>query len=202
MNNQPGALATPWLRKGASFVGKNAASSIVASVAFSVAFMIFNDYIFPPPNLSGRWKFTVIYEETSVPRFQDMQVTYQALLIQEGLHLTGSGEKMSAVSPTIQLETYEAAQRGNVELSGNIRRNYFSPDQLVMHYKEAGAKRESSTLHELEYFDPEAMCGCFVTTIANTRGTVWWRRVGDSNGLAEPVQRIDICGHVSCSNTP
>ena len=201
MNDEPSTSGANWIRKAVGFIGKHAAASIVASVAFSVAFMIFNDYIFPPPNLSGRWKFTVIYEDTAASKFQDMQVTYQALLIQEGLHLTGSGEKMSAVSPTIAQEEYPSADRANVELSGNIRRNYFSPDELIIHYKEAGARRESSTLHELKYFDPQAMCGCFVTTIASTRGTVWWRRVEDRIGLAAPVSKMDVCGAVQCTGT-
>ena len=59
---------------------------------------------------------------------------------------------MSAASPTIPFEEYEAQKRINIDLEGTIRRNYFSPDELVIHYKEEGATRASSTLHELLRF--------------------------------------------------
>jgi hypothetical protein len=200
-NNESFLIPVSRLRKLVGFLGKEVATAMVTTVALSIGFLMFNDYIAPPPNLAGRWKFTVTYQDTSSRKFKDMQVTYQALLIQEGLQLKGTGEKMSAASPTIAFEEYEAQKRINIDLEGTIRRNYFSPDELVIHYKEEGATRASSTLHELEHFDPREMCGCFISTIANTTGPVWWTRVEGRDGLSEPVEMPRSCSSESFSST-
>ena len=103
------------------FVGTQSAQSIVGTLSLAVGFMLFNDYVAPPPDLSGRWKFTINYDETELTRFKNMQVTYQALVVQEDLTLSGLGEKMSAVSPTITRENYQPKDRVNVEMSGYIK---------------------------------------------------------------------------------
>jgi hypothetical protein len=187
------------LRSATTYLGSQAMSAIVTTVTLSVAFLIFNDYIAPPPNLAGRWKFTVNYEDTASNLFQDMQVTYQALVIQEDLILKGTGEKMSAVSPTIPIEKYAAKNRIHIGLEGTIRRKYLSPDELVIHYTERGHERASSTIHELKHFDHETMCGCFLSTIANTRGSVWWVRVHDREGLSDPVTKPRSCRDLDCT---
>ena len=149
MNDEPSTSNEKWIRKAFGFIGKHAAASIVASVAFSVAFMIFNDYIFPPPSLSGRWKFTVIYEDTR-SQVSGHAGDLSGLLIQEGLHLTGSGRR------SLRGEPYDWSGRvfrrgpGQRSVVRQHRRNYFSPDELIIHYKEAGARRQESTLHETQ----------------------------------------------------
>ena len=159
--------------------------------------MVFNDYVAPAPDLAGRWKFTVVYEDTALDRFEGLKVTYQALLVQEGLDLSGTGEKLSDRG-SVEPVDYDSARRANIEVMGTIARSYFSPDALVIHYREAGRRRESSTLHQLEYFDAETMCGCFQSTIADTRGSVWWERVANRDGLYEPVDRPGVCRDVDC----
>ena len=85
----------PWLWRQASSLGGQVVGALVTTVSLSVGYMIFNDYVAPPPDLSGNWKFTVVYEDTALGKFKDLQVTYQVLLIQEGLNLSGHGEKLS-----------------------------------------------------------------------------------------------------------
>jgi len=147
------------IRKPLATIGEQIIGAAVTTAVLSVGFMVFNDYIAPPPNLAGRWKFTVVYEDTAYRPFQDLNVTYQALLIQEGLDLSGTGEKLSDHGPQGDSVEYSNDRRTNIQLVGNITRNYFSPDALVLHYMEAGRLRESSTLHQLEYFDAQTMCG-------------------------------------------
>ena len=68
----------------------------------------------------------------------------------------------------------------------------------MIHYNEVGRRRESSTLHQLVYFDAETMCGCFQSTIADTFGAVWWERVKDRDDFYEPVARPAMCGSMNC----
>jgi hypothetical protein len=187
------------LRKVTGFLGSQSASAIVTTATLSVAFLIFNDYIAPPPDLAGRWKFTITYEDTNQSSFKDMQVTYQALLIQEGLTLNGTGEKVSdKVATADEVKEYSDSARVHIDLEGTVRRKYFSPDELVIHYKEDGKLRPSSTLHDLKHFDHETMCGCFASTIADTTGTVWWARVEKDVMVTNPVERPKNCSEVVC----
>ena len=187
----------PSLLEAFRFLGKQTVTAFVTTVTLSLAFMIFNDYIAPPPDLAGRWMFTVTYQDTSLKRYEGMQVTYQALLIQEDLSLRGTGEKVSE-GGAVPFKRHPAKSRVNIELEGTINRHYFSPDELVIRYNEEGG-RKSSTLHQLKHFDPNVMCGCFITTIADTDGTVWWRRVAKREDLAtaQPVEKPSEC-KISC----
>ena len=177
-------------------LGSQVVGATVTTMVLSIGYMVFNDYIAPAPDLGGRWKFTVVYEDTALARFEGLKVTYQALLVQEGLDLSGTGEKLSDRGPEGEQVEYDSNRRTNIEIMGNVTRNFFSPDALVIHYREAGRRRESSTLHQLEYFDSETMCGYFQPTIADTVGSVWWERVDDREGLYKPLDRPSECEDV------
>ena len=178
-------------------IGNQIIGAVVTTVTLSLGFMIFNDYIAPPPNLAGRWKFTVLYEETDLKRFKDLKVNYQALLIQEGLELSGTGEKLSEQERGKELKKHNGKPVEIIAV-GNITRNYFSRDALVIHYVEKGTQRVSSTLHQLVYFDEQTMCGCYQSTIANTVGSVWWQRVYNGKNLHRSVERPAACSDVDC----
>ena len=187
------------LRKKLAALGGQVVGAFVTTAALSVGFMLFNDYLAPPPNLSGRWKLTLTYLDTDYKPFKDLQVTYQALLIQEGLTLQGTGEKMSDRGPDIESRNYTGAARATLQIGGDVTRNYFSRDRLSIHYQEAGSERPSSTLHELVHFDSTVMCGCFISTIANSTGSVWWKRVDSLKNISEPVAKPAACAGLRCS---
>ena len=168
-----------WFRRKISVLGGEVFRALVTTVSLSIGFMFFNDRIAPPPDLSGRWTFTVTYERTDLRRFENLEVTFQALLIQEGLRLSGTGEKVSERSPGKDQINYTGKDRKNIQIVGSIKRNYFSDDELVLHYTEEGEHRESSTVHRLVLLGQETMRGRFWSTIANTSGSVGWQ-YGDS----------------------
>ena len=195
--NEPHRRIAHWMRlrmpRSLPAIGREIFGAAITTVTLSIGFMVFNDYIAPPPDLAGRWKFTVVYEDTAYEPFRGLKVTYQALLIQEGLELVGTGEKLSDLEPQGSRVEYTNDKRTNIEVTGNITRNYFSPDTLVIHYNEEGRRRESSTLHQLVYFDEQTMCGCFESTIADTFGSVWWERIEDRDSFYAPVSRPAVC---------
>ena len=80
--------------------------------------MVFNDFIAPVPDLTGRWKFTIYYENTANTKFQGLAVTYQVLMIQDGFNLSGHGEKISERGPTQKALDYVGAQRTSIEVIG------------------------------------------------------------------------------------
>ena len=170
----------------------------MTTVSLSLGYMVFNDFIAPPPDLSGSWKFTMIYEDTAHGEFKDLQVTYQVLLVQDGLTLSGHGEKLSDRSPGGNAEDYTGARRTNIEMLGTVTRNYLSRDTLLLHYSEEGHLRESGTVHRVVQCGEGMLCGCFLSTIADTTGSVWWQPRGGLDRLYEPVERPPKCRDASC----
>ena len=179
----------------ASSIGNYVLEAIVTTVTLSIGFMAFNDFIVPMPDLTGRWKFTVIYKDTANKRFQDLTVTYQVIWVQSGLELSGHGEKLSDRGLKQSHKDYHGDERINIEVTGRITRRYFSQDILVIQYKEAGLRRESSSLQRLVLCGKDGLGGSFMTTIANTSGPVWWQRIANRDaGMYEPVDQLEGCG--------
>ena len=187
-----------WIRRYVSSLGNQVVGALVTTVSLSLGYMIFNDYVAPPPDFSGSWKFTVVYEDTARSSFKDLEVTYQVLLVQEGLSLSGHGEKLSDRGPGQDPVDYAGDRRTNIAVRGTITRNYLSRDTLVLHYNEEGRRRDSSTVHRVAQCGAGVLCGCFRSTIADTTGSVWWRRRGELSGLYEPVKRPDHCRGSEC----
>lgn len=196
------AAARPWIRRQAASLGGHVARAFVTTVALSVGFMIFNDYVAPPPDFSGNWKFTVVYKDTSLDKFRDLQVTYRVLLIQEGMSLSGHGEKLSDRSPTQDAVDYTGDRRTHIRIGGSVTRNFFSSDALLIHYSEKGRRRDSATIHRLAQCGAAALCGCFQSTIADTTGPVWWQRLGGRDRMYEPVAQPDDCPGGNCRAAP
>lgn len=176
-----------WLLEAIVTLGYPIVEAIVTAVVLSLGFMLFNDYIAPPPDLSGRWKFTITYKDTAYARYQGLQVTYQVLLLQEGLKLSGSGEKISEDGPTQEPRTYTGKQRTNIRITGTIKRKYFKHNEVSLHYEEEGP-RKTSTYHQLVYRQ-NAMRGRYWSTIADTFGAVSWKRWDESCQRHEPMVR-------------
>ena len=189
------------LLRNVSSIGSQVVGAVVTTFTLSFGFMIFNDYVAPPPDLTGRWKFTVTYKDTSYAPYKNLKVTYQVLLIQDGLKLSGTGEKLSDRGPKQNAKDYDGAERTNIDVVGSVTRNYFLPETAVLHYSEMGLRRETSTVNRLVQCGPETMCGCFQTTIADTSGPVWWQRGPRRDNIYEPVEQLESCGHTECSST-
>ena len=182
------------LKDRISSIWNQVVQAIVTTVVLGIGFTIFNDFVAPIPDLTGRWKFTVVYEETADSKFQGLNVTYEMIWIQDGFKLSGHGEKLSDRGPTQNSVDYVGDQRIDIELTGRITRRYFSQDVLVLQYKEFGLKRESSTVQRLTLCSKDALSGCFLTTIANTSGPVWWQRIASRDDMYKPVEPPKDCG--------
>ena len=149
---------------------------VTTSILLAIGGFVLFKVIFRLPDLSGRWKFTVTYEETAYSKFDGLQVTYQVLLIQEDRKLSGTGEKLSDRGLTQESINYIGKDRSKIQIDGNIRRNFFLRYEVVIHYREEGELRESSTTQRLRQCGRDTMSGCFWSTIANTSGPVRWQR--------------------------
>lgn len=182
-----------WLIDKTAYVGGTVLQAFITTLVLSAGYMVFNDFIAPVPDLTGRWKFTIYYENTANTKFQGLAVTYQVLMIQDGFNLSGHGEKISERGPTQKALDYVGAQRTSIEVIGRITRRFFLGDVVVFRYKEAGLRRETSTIQRLVLCSRGALSGCFLTTIADTSGPVRWQPVFSQDGKYEPVERSSSC---------
>ena len=149
--------------------------NILSAVAISIFFFFWSDYIDQVPNLNGTWYFTSTLTETTYSKYRGLKVTYQVNLIQDQLHITGYGEKVSEELNGV-VTNYVGKDRVAIDVTANITHRYFSKDTLAMAYLETGTARKSSTFQRLIRYNDDAMSGTFASTIANSNGSVEWRR--------------------------
>ena len=156
---------------------KSIISSVLTALILSLFALAIIDNIFSPPRLSGLWQFEITYQNTSYSPFQDLRVTYQAVLVQNELRIGGSGDKFSEKLPdSVTPEEYEQGARIPITITGYIERKIFGKDTIFLSIMEEGANRDSSAFHELKQEDGEPLIGTFYTTIANSSGPVAWIR--------------------------
>ena len=106
-----------------SAIGSQIIGAIVTTVTLSFGFMVLNDYVFPPPDIAGRWKITIVHEDIAYRPFPEFKVTYQTLLIQEGLELSGTGEKLSDLGPECLGVDCTGDKRASMQVIGNVTCN-------------------------------------------------------------------------------
>ena len=101
------------------------------------------------------------------------------MLIQQNNLISGHGEK---IQDELNGDVTEYSGKGKIQIkiSGNLKHNFISKDNLTIYYSEEGAARKSSTFHNLIRFSDEKMNGDFSSTIANSSGkTLYARRLED-----------------------
>lgn len=187
-----------WVALGRSLVEQVMGAAVV-TVALSMTALVFNDFILPPPDLNGGWKYTELTEPgaTTNSSFYGLQATYKVLLIQDGLNVSGTGEKVSDKLPGKEAYEFTPDQKKKlgIEVSGYIERKFFSRDVLVLHINNQGAKRLTSTLHQVKHFSETTMSGCFKTTAASASGPARWERIDWRPGKFDnmPLETPDSC---------
>ena len=158
-------------------VVKSATSSVLTAITISILALLVSDHFFAPPRISGLWEFSVVYENTSYGMFKNLKVTYQAALVQSEMKLQGSGDKYSEQFPDATTPTYyDQPDRIPIKINGYIERKFLGQDKIFLYISEKGKKRESSAFHELNQEGDGSMTGTFYTTIANTSGSVVWKK--------------------------
>jgi hypothetical protein len=150
-------------------------SSALGGLLLLYIVYIIGNYIFVNPKINGSWVFEIETKQTDYNPYQDMMLRYTVVLIQEGLQLKGSGEKVFEKNKVKEIE-YIGKDRSIIEVSGIINKNFFSKSNVEIHYKETNEVRESSSIHNVNIQDLNSMSGSFVSTIANQQGKAKWIR--------------------------
>lgn len=150
-------------------------ATVIGGLLLTLLFFLARDKLFPLPSLSGLWTCEATTERTAYKPYEGMVLWYAVLLVQEGNRVSGSGEKIREASVQGKRE-YVGKSRTHIDISGYVTKRYLAPDEIVIHVRESGELRPSSSVHTLEIKRDGTMIGAFVSTIADSIGTVNWKR--------------------------
>jgi hypothetical protein len=165
---------------------KTTIQTIVGTVLIGSFFLVASDYIFPVPNIHGKWKFTTMPTSALSTKHSIMQLTYTIRIFQEGDKFKGIGEKIKAEIPKNNygiaplVENYDGKSRVKIEIEGYIENNYFAQDKIRMIYTEGGSNgkgpRDTVTIQNLFLTNNDELTGYFDSTISDSVGKVIWNK--------------------------
>ena len=149
--------------------------TLLGGIILSLIFFIFSDFVHKPPNISGQWYFVNNTIDTSYSKFKNLNVYYKVMLIQQDSKISGYGEK---IQDELNGKTIEYAGKNKIpiKISGYLKHNFISKDTLMLNISEEGSIRKSSTFIDLIRFSDDEMQGEFASTIADSSGSVLFRR--------------------------
>jgi hypothetical protein len=147
---------------------------VVSGLLLAALIFLAKERWFPLPKIAGMWKFVMTTEESKYKPFLGMELTYEAMLWNEGSRVYGTAEKVHENSST-GVRDYVGSNRTSALVEGAIQKNIFGPDLLILHLVEDGQERASTTIHELTY-KKGFMFGRFKSMVAGQAGPVKWTR--------------------------
>jgi hypothetical protein len=146
--------------------------TVIGGLILSFIYFVLHDYAYKLPEINGAWTFTTSVTDTSYNLYNGLQVTYLVLIWTEGNRIVGTAEKVSEVTADGRLHEYIGDKRVNAKVSGYISKNYLKNDKITIHLEESGRQRLSSSIHELTVVSTNKLNGVFLSTAANTKGSV------------------------------
>ena len=153
----------------------NILSTVIGGLLLALIIFLLKETVFCLPKLNGNWIYETITSKSDYNPYKNMKLQYYVLLWQEGNQIKGTGEKIFEKTENQEIE-YVAKDRARVEVNGFLTKKYFLKKLIIIHLNEKNERRKSSTIHNLTIKNTNEMIGNFVSTIANTQGTVSWIR--------------------------
>lgn len=159
-----------------SEISKNVLGSLISAVVVTAVFSLWNDYIYKRDQLSGFWKVEFETKESSYSPYIGLKTYYDFIIGQHDNTIDGTGEKISEDSVNGIIK-YDADKRTHLTLNGALTYRVFSKNTVDIIYKEEGRKRPSSTILNLVVESNDQLTGTYISTIAESKGTVLLTRM-------------------------
>ena len=168
-----------WANFWANFFG-----TVLGGVFLATILFFLSERFFSLPTISGSWECQETTQECAHPPYAGMIVWYKITLIQNGLQISGSGEKDREVAANGS-RNYKGSDRISIQISGSIEKFYTKPDLIRIHWIENGENRQSSTIHQLKISGNKLqgdLVGNFHKTAGPTIGRSNWKRSAWKSG--------------------
>ncbi len=129
-------------------------------------------------DISGIWIVRTIHIDTNLKRYKDMELEYQIYLIQNGLEIKGSGEKISQkMSFQSSYYEYPRSERVLSKIYGSLEKNFVTKSKINLMIIEKGKLRETRTTFSLRIKRNDLLTGEFYSTAADSHGKVEMRKL-------------------------
>lgn len=148
--------------------------SVLTTLTLGIVYFAYDNWIYPTPDISGKWEFETTVEDTSYQKFQGMKLTYEVFLTQNNEQLSGNGEKFRENLNGV-LKDYVGTERTPISVTGRVEKNFLGKHMVHIQYEMKGKLRDSTAQQKLE-LDGDIMRGRFSSTIARESGAVVWHR--------------------------
>lgn len=181
-------------------------AGFLGGLALTAALFWLAEKVYPISQISGRWYFQTLTENTARNAFRGMHLKYEAIVWQEGAVVRGTTEKIYESSSTGRRQI-EGTNRISGELSGYSDRFVFSPNRVRLHLTEKGQERTSTAFFDLLCERPPfwrrlfgisedrrsaIMHGIFQSTAGSSSGKSIWSR-----NRYDPLFNPDVRDEVS-----
>jgi hypothetical protein len=150
----------------------NVYGTIIGGIALTLILFFCNEILFPIRNLSGEWEISSLTTKTAYIPYNNMRIIFKFHIVQKGLEITGSGEKVKEILANGPSYEYERDKRIIVEIVGTYKRNIFSSNKLYLNLIENGLKRSVRTTYILKAYSSNRFCGTFSSTAADSKGEI------------------------------
>jgi hypothetical protein len=151
---------------------EDSVAGFLGGLALTAALFWLAEKVYPISQISGRWYFQTLTENTARNSFRGMHLKYEAIVWQEGAAVRGTTEKIYESSSTGRRQI-EGTNRISGELSGYSDRFVFSPNRVRLHLTERGQERTTTAFLDL-------LC---------ERPPFWRRLIGLSDGRRSAGRR-------------
>ncbi|MFI4963582.1 MAG: hypothetical protein ACHP6H_06985, partial [Legionellales bacterium] len=135
-----------------------------------------NEFILPKTNITGEWKVNLLIEETSYNKYKGLGIEYKFHILQKGYEIIGTGEKIKDIYPDNKEYSFQRIKRVRINTTGFMDRKYLDKTKLYFNILEDGRIRPTSATFTLILIDENNMSGTFVSTSADSKGTVKFTR--------------------------
>ena len=155
-------------------ISKKILLSVLTTLTLGIIYFVYDNWIYPTPDISGKWEFETTVEDTSYSRYQGLKLTYEVFLTQNNEQISGKGEKFREnLGGTIK--DYVGTQRIPITLTGKVEKKFLGKHIVHIQYEMKGQIRNSTAQQKLE-LEGDKMQGRFSSTIARESGAVVWHR--------------------------
>lgn len=148
--------------------------SVLTTLTLAAIYFIGENWVFPTPDLSGKWVFVTTVEDSSYTPYIGMKLSYEVFIQQRNDQLEGTGEKFMEDLNGVEKE-YVGTKRIKLRLKGRVEKKFFGKDVVRIQYEMKGLSRDTTAQHQLT-LDGDIMEGRFSSTIAKEIGSVVWQR--------------------------
>ena len=150
-------------------------SNIIGGIVLAVIIYLLGDIIFKISNINGCWYFRTTTNKSTLNSYNKMVLTYKVLIWMAGKNIHGTGEKIKEKTIGNDEINYVGPVRTQIIISGYLTKRYLLKDKIIIHIKEKGTVRDSSSIQTLT-FKKNNLIGKFISTAADSEGDVIWSK--------------------------